>query len=94
MSAPIHDGGPAFPHNITVRHPCNELLDEHLKFDGMTLRDWFAGQALPAKIADAEAFNDSCRASNISTRITHDYVAQSCYRYADAMLAARKEQAQ
>ena len=38
MNAPIDDGGPAFP-----------ALDyTHYQKTGMTLRDWFAGQALAA----------------------------------------------
>jgi hypothetical protein len=36
MSAQIDDGGPAFPNNDA--HGC--------AYAGMTLRDWFAGQAL------------------------------------------------
>lgn len=41
MSEPINDGGPAFPNNDA--HGC--------AFPGMTLRDWFAGQALAGFMA-------------------------------------------
>lgn len=41
---------------------------------GMTLRDYFAGQALVA----------------MGTRWGPETVAEECYRYADAMLEARK----
>jgi len=63
----INDGGPAFP-----RH----AYDGH---DGMTLRDWFASQALAgllAKYGLGEAEPES--------------MAADSYAYADAMLAARE----
>jgi len=49
---------------------------QHNDYKGMTLRDWFAGQALagllaPGKIAGTAEF------------------ARAAYSYADAMLAAR-----
>ena len=65
----INDGGPAFP-----RH----AYDGH---DGMTLRDWFAGQALAgllAKYGFGEAEPES--------------MAADSYAYADAMLKAREVQ--
>ncbi len=61
----IRDGGPAFP-----RHGYNSN-------DGMTLRDWFAGQAL---VSMGVEYTDECHAS----------VAECAYRYADAMLRARE----
>jgi hypothetical protein len=39
MSAPINDGGPAFPTPAGIQHN-----------DGMTLRDYFAGKAIEALI--------------------------------------------
>ncbi len=67
------DGGPAFPRG----HESGS--------DGMTLRDWFAGQALAGILAGR--FGDT---------IPHDDVgggrdaAFFAYLYADARLAARK----
>ena len=46
--------------------------------DETVLRDWFAGKALAGLLVDSEA---DCRPES---------VAQACYRYADAMLTARK----
>jgi hypothetical protein len=60
----INDGGPAFP-----RH----AYDGH---DGMTLRDWFAGQALAGMLANPDSW-------------TGDRGVMA-YRYADAMLRARE----
>lgn len=53
--------------------------DEHrpiLQRNGMTLRDWFAGQAL---------------ANSSLTEFKPEAAAAMAYRYADAMLAARGE---
>ena len=44
--------------------------------DGMTLRDWFAGQALAG--ADFDEWRE------------YDHLARHCYQVADAMLAARE----
>ncbi len=60
----INDGGAAFPQSIDASGP----------FGGMTLRDYFAGQALAAMVARGE--DDGA------------YAADSAYRYADAMLKA------
>ena len=64
----INDGGPAFP-----------FQDGYGRVSGMTLRDWFAGQALAgllAKYGLGEAEPES--------------MAADSYAYADAMLAARE----
>lgn len=45
---------------------------------GLTLRDWFAGQALAGTLADT-AYTG-----------TEGHAAMRAYRYADAMLEARK----
>ena len=75
------DGGPAFP-----RTPANvEWSDGSRNFfedqDGMTLRDYFAGQALAGYMADANV-SDHNRAA----------LVKSCYELADAMLAERDKE--
>jgi len=62
----INDGGPAFP-----RH----AYDGH---DGMTLRDWFASQALAGMLADT------------NVKAGADKIAWCAYALADAMLRARE----
>lgn len=64
---PNDDGGPAFP----VTGICYST--------GMSLRDWFAGQALAATNAEDQNYDPK-------------RIAQTCYSYADAMIAARKGQ--
>ena len=77
MSAKINDGGPAFPCTPPDGNP-----NAYAMFPsgpGMTLRDWFAGQATESDVMHwRNAVGIGC------TRETAKYA------YADAMLAARK----
>lgn len=63
---------------------------------GMTLRDWFAGQALVGWISgpcqgDALADYDADDVHTLRAWATHNRkVAEACYDYADALLAARQ----
>jgi hypothetical protein len=66
MNTPINDGGPAFP-------------DDRFQA-GMSLRDWFAGQALAGALQNYTTSKFGC---------TEKEVAVGAYRYANAMLAAR-----
>lgn len=78
MSKQIDDGGPAFPVIIQEsRGPTGEQYQQMHVQDGMSLRDWFAGQAL--------AMLGQCWVEAGSKE-----GARFAYEYADAMLAARK----
>lgn len=66
----IDDGGPAFPNEGVL--PTSDLAS----MNGMSLRDWFAGQALVTLAADDQTWSQTARAA---------------YTAADAMLAARKK---
>lgn len=69
MTTPnTNDGGAAFP------HAGNSLYFPHF---GMTLRDWFAGQALAGILA------------TLPTQYDIKDNAEDAYAYADAMLAER-----
>lgn len=72
------DGGPAFPVEETVRSESGYVtrVNNHI---GMTLRDYFAGQALAGWIA----------IPTVSPQYARE-VAEGCYIFADAMLEARK----
>ena len=77
MTKHIEGGGPAFPLQIENR-------DQHEGSQyGMTLRDYFAGQALAEYIAHLGA--QSVHAGGFTGEC-----AVEAYRFADAMLAARK----
>lgn len=71
----IKDGGPAFPTPIPSMT------------NGMTLRDYFAGQALAGDLAaqsmDTGEYKSGATVGQLSAR------AALFYRFADAMIAAR-----
>jgi hypothetical protein len=83
----IEDGGPAFPKPGT-----DECIDVCGSQRGMSLRDWLAGQALPAIIAE---YHTDLRSDGMSIQLTADdhsiEIAHEAYAMADAMLAARKK---
>lgn len=81
------DGGPAFPHLEMKPFPISEERWKELNYrgisvpsevpvihDGMSLRDWFAGQALGALI--------------MRSRLNEDHIV-AAYMIADAMLLER-----
>lgn len=68
----MKDGGPAFPTN-TLHVPFGESSDP--KYQGMTLRDYFAAKAMTMLRSDGNAGWNACRA----------------YEMADAMLKARQD---
>jgi hypothetical protein len=75
----IDDGGTAFPHGWSAQAS---------SMPGMSLRDWFAGQALAGEFA---AQNEIC--GEITNNTPDEWMfdrAKALYRMADAMLAARK----
>lgn len=87
----INDGGPAFPCKgppmwlSSKDNPPEMVKGSEANLPGMSLRDWFAGQALSGEMADSAGgiwANDAKDA---------DLYARACllYRYADAMIAAR-----
>lgn len=69
--------------------------------DGMTLRDWFAGQALMGFLADGsqrhvnEALKQEPRFLDLGPSgrmsILNEQIASGCYGIADAMLAERSK---
>lgn len=73
MNTPYNDGGQAFPRPVSF----SEEGGTHRGCLGMTLRDYFAGQALAGML------------SNSSTRGAAFY-AECSYTQADAMLASRE----
>ena len=78
MSDEIKHGGPAFPTLGNIAFNSDWQSD-----DGMSLRDWFAGQALAGYFA----------APNTPHQNATDCAAYM-YEMADAMVAARKGGAQ
>ena len=75
----------------------DDNYDSKYSGPGMTLRDYFAAAALTGLLANSEAIHagaeptNSCLISEARDHVAKDY-AESSYRVADAMLAARSEQ--
>lgn len=76
MSA-LNDGGPAFPRN---GHPDKNDFPH----GGMSLRDYFAGQALAGMLASPQVFEN----------MTDETLAAITYSAADAMLKERERRAE
>ncbi len=84
MSAP-NDGGPAFPHPEFSRINDQQRIEILLQSRGMSLRDYFAGQAMAAMISGTSGIKlDGREITN-----EHGYAA-AAYHYAEAMIAARE----
>lgn len=78
MSDTTNNGGPAFP--VYDHHADGQ---QFLAETGMTLRDYFAGQAVSQIIATCA--NDTTHGMSKA-----DYFAGRAYEMADAMLKARE----
>jgi hypothetical protein len=94
------DGGPAFPHlKPMFRYDGNGIATEVApELNGMSLRDWFAGQALAACIevtsqqTELHRIRETAKAKKIpEDQLTLTITAKMAYAYADAMLKARGE---
>lgn len=88
MSTKIEDGGPAFPSVLYKHYPV-----ENSASDGMSLRDWYRGQALAGLCANhGGPFQANATNGWDIVNCTADHVAAWCDELADAMLklAARK----
>ncbi len=79
------NGGAAFARAATVATA--DMGVEDAAQDGMSLLDYFAGEAL--EVAHAEAL--ATRANSMSSPTFHDDVAQRAYNMASAMLAEREK---
>lgn len=92
---------PAFPH-----HRISSNGESHSHYSGMSLRDWFAGQALGACIQWAQARGkdelmednqpvhaEPCMPDGDAGRDGTEDAARAAYLFADAMLAARSKEA-
>lgn len=77
----INDGGPAFPTYVVATTSFNgtPTVDTH---PGLTLRDWFAGQALVGLMSDPGLRPDKLA--------EFQHMAVRLYQVADAMIAERE----
>lgn len=86
----VNDGGTAFPVVASTGDPRDGVYCR----DGMSLRDYFAGQAIAGVIrstveADSAAvLSESADATGLAIE---QVIARSAYEIADAMLAVREK---
>ena len=88
---PQNDGGPAFPATLwhEVENPESAIRTvESTTFPGMSLRDWFAGQALAGELASQ---NPECAYAGCEGAAE---VSSWAYSVADAMLAERRKRSE
>ena len=89
-----NDGGPAFPFPSGPEPREDEFHD---RCDGMSLRDWFAGQALIGLVASNVKYDPSGVGGPVYMGeglldSGAESLAIDAFAIADQMLAARKEQ--
>ena len=93
-ATPIDNGGPAFP----VPSVCNANGDVQYGTDGMSLRQWYAGQALNGILSQSPAglfshANAWKAAIDVEKQTNVDWtrgVALLCLQFADALIEAEK----
>ena len=81
----IETGGPAFP-LVAEAH-------EHVISTGMTLRDYFAAKAMQSLITGGftDIGKEGIEANRQPFQNIEDLMAETSYKYADAMLKARSQ---
>jgi len=83
----IEDGWAAFPVQVPAYNGVPAYINE-----GISLRDWFAGQALAGILAHDSTVSMALLHEFGSTNRTRcDAAAQAAYAFAASMLEARKE---
>lgn len=82
-----NDGGPAFPRSASSDEGA-ELHNIAFAQAGMSLRDWFAGQALQGMLARLTSFNPAPG----YPEHWHAAISQEAYEIADAMIAKRNKE--
>lgn len=93
------DGGPAFPEKrraFVGAGQFGEAVTQYETVSGMTLRDYFAGQALQgflSGIAGLPSMDDIYEQGSDRVFREHaEMVARTMYGYADAMIAERERE--
>ena len=86
QNPPINDGGPAFPKPATLDPRTGQPWNEHS--DGMSLRDYFAANAMRAIITHAYPAVIAATELELKAAILRR-MAPAAYEFADAMIAQR-----
>lgn len=79
MNTQTNDGGPAFPRTVTINDGIDSYREKHN--NGMTLHDYFTGEALMGILA-----NPNIHPGEVGDK----YITDLSLFFANAMLAARE----
>lgn len=82
----IEDGGQAFPNNEK-----SDSGNHHFSHPGMTLRDYFAGQAMSSARTELPEYDLRALFGDRTGIRREEILAADAYRIADAMLARREK---
>ncbi|MHA6684455.1 hypothetical protein [Mesorhizobium sp. A556] len=86
-----HDGGPAFPRPKSFKEDGTSGVRVISCDEGMSLRDWIAGQILPSVLIATSAGQHQLELPSPATKAdVQAAVARDAYELADAMLLARE----
>ena len=86
----MKDGGPAFPRTGND-YQAGDNHKYHPGHEGMSLRDWFAGQALAGVVGEENMHCSFLQYAKEENLDVDDVTARFCYGMANAMLKAREE---
>lgn len=87
-------GGPAFPTELpaqVIEKETGMVIDyTQTKQPGMTLRDWFAGQALAGLMANSEEWK-FWKVANQPESFVRQNVVVTCYQLAETMIEEKRK---
>lgn len=88
----MRTGGPAFPWSPTFQHPNSDVQwTDDTNYGGMTLRDYFAGQALIALMGNADWARGLEKVVKAGSEASFKKsLALNAYNLADMMIEARE----
>lgn len=76
--------------NSDPAYPCGEMAG-YPAYSGMSLRDYFAGQALSSLGLKSDGCYSTHGRKHKEPEKDAEWIATAAYRYADVMLAERKK---
>ena len=81
------NGGSAYP-----SQPINRHGERHSPNEGMSLRDYFAGQALMGMLSHEMGMNSLMQVCNGDPDLVHGVLAKEVYDMADAMIVEKEKE--
>ncbi len=90
----INTGGPAFPlsYEIQDRNIYDEIVREPRKQNGMTLRDYFAGQVDVSAYTPVDSWRQQTGGTYPTVHELADFITEIRFAEANAMIERRERQ--